>query len=158
MDIINELPSHEDQQFVQLAKFELTAACVEIESAQGTGLETAEVVAVAFEQAKEAINSNFDRHYDDVLSSLSQRGQNAIRREVNHYSGRNALVRSDLDFRQLSQLEPEYTVQFLKATCQNVRTKQAVVSKETLLLKDDFIRAFEAGSATVKDLSTIPVN
>jgi len=97
LDIIRDLPSHNDAKFTNHARDSLAEACSKIENINGNDLRSAQSMAAHFEAAKSQIRNQLNEHYEAVLLELSDRGRDVVKSEVIRLSYNNAISSTDFD-------------------------------------------------------------
>lgn len=154
MEIINNLPSHDDVRFARHARNSLNSACGKINRIRGNQISAAIEIANEFELAKKSINSQLATHYGAVFESLSGQGKALVLDKVSILSQTDSISYSDLDFNKLSREVPEYSSDFIRNSCQKLSNSAALNHDREAYLRDSFANAVQNGTAIVHARAT----
>ena len=143
-EIVQNLPSHRDIIFVSFAIDSISNACNKI-NFEIENQRSAQAISMHYLKSKEEIDEYFDDHYDVVLASLSNIGIALVMEEVEKLSAGKSIVSSELDLAGLSDIEPDFVIEFLEKSCANIDRLDRDLPKSQRYLRDELVNAYEDG-------------
>jgi len=148
LDIIRDLPSHNDAKFTNHARDSLAEACSKIENINGNDLRSAQSMAAHFEAAKSQIRNQLNEHYEAVLLELSDRGRDVVQSEVIRLSYNNAISSTDFDLTILGKESPKRASMFINQSCENAMHAPRLNESKSITIREEIAEAVNNGSVT----------
>ena len=148
-EIIETLPAHNDPQFSTHADRALSKACRMISKLSTGPHGSASGAVQAFGEAQNQIDSQLNAHYLSVLNRLSPVGRQAVTAQVRQIKEDGSLQHGGLDFQELSFIDSDFVLAFLKDTCDNHDRRPVRHDSESRTLRQQMLHDLEAGSVQI---------